>query len=116
MFCHSKCKEKHYKNECKRYCDACGKAMKGFIYHCVAHNLDLHLFSSVQGWAYASSNEDYYVAVQNEGGSGSDDDDDKSVAEMSKMELQHNSKGNEGRGNKYWKMLKSILKIIMCVL
>ncbi|XP_034704244.1 uncharacterized protein LOC117928476 [Vitis riparia] len=84
------------------------------------------------GWAYASSNEDYYFHVgcvpemmleagQNEGGdgSGSDDDDDgKSVAVVSKMklQLQRNSKGNGGRGNKYWQMLKSILRIVMCVL
>lgn len=157
-----KCKEKHCRNECKRYCDACGKAVKGFVYHCATDNLDLHPCcrnleskvdiqgvkfwlqdevsrrcnwcrkrelegrgSRVQGWAYASSNGDYYFHVrcvpemmleawQNDGGS----DDDKSVAAVSKMklQLQRNSKGNRGRGNKYWKMLKKILKIMMCAL
>ena len=161
-----KCQEKHCRNKCKSYCDACGKVVKGFVYHCAAHNLDLHPCcrnletkmdihgedfwlqdkvsrrcnwcrkkklhgrgSGVQGWAYASRNEDYYFHVgcvpemtldawQNDGGSGNDDDDDRSVATVSKMkmQLQRNSKGNRGRGNKYWKMLKSILKIIVSVL
>ena len=38
----TKCKEKHCRNEGKRYCDACGKALKGFVYHCAARDLDLH--------------------------------------------------------------------------
>ena len=162
----SKCKEKHCRNHGRTYCDAFGKAVNGFVYHCAARDLDLHpccrnlktkmdingegfrLQDKVSrrcnwckegsrvGWAYASSNDDYYFHVgcvpeimleawQNEGGggggggSGSDDDDDgKSVAVVSKMklQLQRNSKGNGGRGSKYWKMLKSILRIVMCVL
>ncbi|XP_034704245.1 uncharacterized protein LOC117928477 [Vitis riparia] len=160
----SKCKEKHCRNHCRTSCDACGKDVEGFVYHCAARDLDLHPCcrnlktkmdingegfrlqdkvsrrcnwcgkkklqgggSDVQGWAYASSNEHYYFHVgcvpemmrdawQNDGGSGNDDD--KSVAAVSKMkmQLQRNSKGNRGRGNKYWKMLKSILKIIVSVL
>ncbi|TXG49774.1 hypothetical protein EZV62_025649 [Acer yangbiense] len=27
---------------CKRYCDACGKLVKGFVYHCEEKDLDLH--------------------------------------------------------------------------
>ena len=142
---HTKCKEKHCRNEGKRYCDTCGKALKGFVYHCAARDLDLHPCcrnletkmdiygeefrlqdkvsrlcnwwkkrelegrgSDVQGWAYAWSNKHYYFHVgcvqemmleawQNEGGGGSDDD--KSVAAVSKMnlQLQRTSKGNGGK-------------------
>ncbi|KAL6327918.1 hypothetical protein AAG906_027329 [Vitis piasezkii] len=109
---------------------------KGFVYHCAARNLDLHpccrnletkmdIYGKefwfkirCQGCAIGERRgnlrEMMLEAWQNEGGGGSDDD--KSVAVVSKMnlQLQRNSKGNGGKGNKYWKMLKSILRIIMC--
>lgn len=34
-------RNKHCK-ECERYCDACGKPVKGFVYHCRKKGLDLH--------------------------------------------------------------------------
>ncbi|KAL6311850.1 hypothetical protein AAG906_024444 [Vitis piasezkii] len=124
----SKCKEKHCRNHGRTYCDACGKAFR--LQDKVSRRCNWCKEGSRVGWAYASSNDDYYFHVgcvpemmleawQNGGGggSGSDDDDDgKSVAVVSKMklQLQRNSKGNGGRGSKYWKMLKSILRIVIC--
>jgi len=29
-------------DDCRRYCDACGKAINGFVYHCEAKGWDLH--------------------------------------------------------------------------
>uniref|UniRef100_A0A5B7A8P0 Phorbol-ester/DAG-type domain-containing protein n=1 Tax=Davidia involucrata TaxID=16924 RepID=A0A5B7A8P0_DAVIN len=38
-----KCNEPHCDNKCKTaYCDACGKVIKGFVYHCEKELLDLH--------------------------------------------------------------------------
>ena len=31
-----------YCDDCKRYCDACGKHVKGFVYHCPKTGMDMH--------------------------------------------------------------------------
>ncbi|KAJ4719866.1 Cysteine/Histidine-rich C1 domain family protein [Melia azedarach] len=32
----------HYCPDCQRYCDACGKPIRGFVYHCKEKGWDLH--------------------------------------------------------------------------
>ncbi|RVW87069.1 Retrovirus-related Pol polyprotein from transposon TNT 1-94 [Vitis vinifera] len=77
---------------------------RGFVYHCAARDLDLHpccrnleTKMDIYGEEFRLQDKEMMLeAWQNEGGGGSDDD--KSVAAVSKinLQLQRNSKGNGG--------------------
>ncbi|XP_015876919.3 protein VACUOLELESS GAMETOPHYTES [Ziziphus jujuba] len=162
-----KCERDKYCKDCERYCDACGKPVKGFVYHCAKNGLDLHpccsnlkqvlkidgkefrlgkgvkskcfwcekvkvkgSVSGIRGWSYVSLCNEYRLHVycatemvsevwksRDKIGSGNNNKNDcldlenlklpKSLAKLRK---------NGARGNKYWRIIKAVLRTIACIL
>ncbi|KAF3433724.1 hypothetical protein FNV43_RR24827 [Rhamnella rubrinervis] len=101
-------------DECKRYCDACGKPVTGFVYHCEEDDLDFHpcclnLESKlkINGTKFRLWRDS--VAINNE------------CLDLENLEIPRSRsleklRKNGGRGNKYWKMMKVFFKTIACIL
>lgn len=144
----------------KRYCDACGMEVKGFVYHCFQTGFDLHPCcaslethlqihgqrltlnkESVQnkcdlcnlkgasestriddGWFYASKNKKYKChvsCIMNLSTKSSDLTDNifSNGSALARLELlpivKKKRSGNDG--NKYWKILKTIVTYVIAV-
>jgi hypothetical protein len=147
-------------DNCRRYCDACGKAINGFVYHCEAKGLDLHpccrnlknkicidgekfwlsdkvsnkciwckkkklpnSAKGIPGLSYVSKSENYhfhvYCAMEMvlESWNNMPKDDNICLAlENLELPLQRNSSGSSGKGRKYLRIVKMVLRTIVTIL
>ncbi|XP_048333977.2 uncharacterized protein LOC132799164 [Ziziphus jujuba] len=155
-------------NNCKRYCDACGKQIKGFVYHCQKNDLDLHpccsnlkevlkidgkefrlservdsscfwcgkvkvqgSFSGARGWSYVSMCNEYHLHVhcatemvsevwKNKDKLGNDNNNNNNdCLDLENLKLPKDLaklRKDGARGNKYWRIIKTILRTIACIL
>ncbi|XP_015876923.3 heat shock cognate 70 kDa protein 2 [Ziziphus jujuba] len=161
-----KCKQDKYCKDCERFCDACGKPVKGFVYHCKKNGLDLHPCCSnlkqefkidgkkfslsrgvhstccfwcgkekvkdgIRGLSYVSSRNEYRLHVhcvtkmvsevwksRDKVGSGNNNKNDSLDLENLKLpeSLAKLRKHDASRKKMYWKIIKTVLRTIACIL
>ncbi|XP_038889225.1 uncharacterized protein LOC120079114 [Benincasa hispida] len=113
-------------DKCRRICDACTKPINGFMYHCKKRDLDLHpccenlkinyqiedvefnLHKEVQEEWYKNGGD--WINVDN-----ADQDPNLALQKVNLKAIQARGRGDGGKGNKFWRILKVFIKTIVSI-